>query len=509
MIQNSNKRIAVNTAIIYIRLAIVTVVSLLSTRYVLLALGASDYGLYNVVGSVVTMINVICLAMSQTTTRYINVEMGDKDGNLNKIFNICLSIHIGLAVLFFLVIEIVGLLYINNCLNVAPDKLSDARFILHISNIVSSVGLINVPYQGLLNAFEKYGQVALIDILNAFVKLGAVICLMYYDGNMLRFYAVSISVLTFISFLCYHYICHRDYWNIIRRKWYNDTQTFREILYYNNYMALSSVAFYSSRQGTNMIVNFFFGTVVNGAFTISYQIQQFVNLFISNLSTASAPQITQTYAAGETDKSITLCSHVGRYTFLLVLIVLFSLFIHLDYILQLWLKTIPVGTLLYAQWTLISVLCGAGTAGLPSLITAHGNLKWFTYTNSVLQIAIIPIMVLLFSHGFHAEYAIILQCIYQVFSYLITFRILKRLVHLNIRRYFLETFKNPLIVFAILTAYTLLYYHFSINTMMHPVLGILLMGAIAVTLAVTIGITTKERMFIVNYIKQRINEKSN
>lgn len=118
-------------------------------------------------------------------------------------------------------------------------------------------------------------------------------------------------------------------------------------------------------------------------------------------------------------------------------------------------------------------------------------------------------MVLLFSHGFHAEYAIILQCIYQVISYFITFRILKRLIHFNIRRYFLETFKNPLIVFVILTAYTLLYYHFSIHTMMHPILGILLMGAIAVTLAVTIGITTKERMFIVNYIKQRINEKSN
>lgn len=508
MIQNSNKRIAVNTAIIYIRLAIVTVVSLLSTRYVLLALGASDYGLYNVVGSVVTMINFICLSMSQTTTRYINVEMGHKDGNLNKIFNICLSIHIGLAVLFFLVIEIVGLLYINNYLNVAPDKLSDARFILHISNIVSSVGLINVPYQGLLNAFERYGQVALIDILNTFVKLGAVICLMHYDGNALRFYAVSISVLTFISFLCYHYICHRDYRNIIRKKWYNDTQTFREILYYNNYMALSSVAFYSSRQGTNMIVNFFFGTVVNGAFAISYQIQQFINLFVGNLSTASAPQITQTYATGETDKSITLCSRVGRYTCLLVLIVFFSLFIHLDYILQLWLKSIPAGTLLYVQWTLISVLCGAGTAGLPSLITAHGNIKWFTYTNSVLQIAIIPIMILLFSDGFHAEYAIILQCIYQVISYLITFRILKRLIHLNIRWYFLNTFKAPLIVLAILTGYTLLYYHFSLNIVIHPLSGILLMGITAVALTIMIGVTTKERMIIINYIKQRINEKS-
>lgn len=509
MIQNSNKRIAINTAIIYLRLAIVTVVSLFSTRYVLEALGAAGYGLYNIVGSAVTMINVICMAMSQTTTRYINVEMGRKGGNLNKIFNVCLSIHIALAVLFFFVIEIVGLFYINEFLNVAPEKLSDARFVLLISNIVSSIGLINVPYQGLLNAFEKYGQVALIDILNAFVKLGAVFCLMYYDGNALRFYTVSISVVTFISFLCYHYICHRDYRNIIKKKWYNDKRTFKEIFCYNNYMTLTLVAYCSSRQGINMIVNFFFGTVVNGAFAISYQILQFVNLFVSNLSTASAPQITQAYAAGETDKSLELCSRVSRYTFLLVLIVFFSLFIHLDYILQLWLKSIPEGTLLYVQWTLVFVLCGVGMTGLPSLISAHGNIKWFTYISSILQLAIIPLTMALFSYGFHAEYAIILQCIYQVAFCIIAFRILKRLIHFNIRRYFLETFKNPLIVFAILTAYTLLYYHFSINTMMHPVLGILLMGSVAVTLAVTIGITTKERMFIVNYIKQRINEKSN
>lgn len=508
MIQNSNKRIAINTAIIYVRLAIVTIVSLLSTRYVLLALGASDFGLYNVVGSAVTMINVICLAMSQTTTRYINVEMGRKDGNLNKIFNVCLSIHIVLAILFFFVIEIVGLLYIDHYLNVAPEKLSDARFVLLISNIVSSVGLINVPYQGLLNAFEKYGQAALIDILNTFMKLGAVIGLMYYNGNALRFYAVSISVLTFISFLCYHYVCYRDYPDVIKKKWYNDKGLFKEILYYNNYMTLASVAYYSSRQGTNMIINFFFGTVVNGAFAISYQVQQFVNLFVNNLSTASAPQITQTYAAGETNKSIALCSRVGRYTFLLVIIVFFSLFIHLDYILQLWLKSVPEGTLLYIQWTLIAVLCGAGTAGLPSLIIAHGNLKWFTYTNSALQFAIIPLMMVLFSYGFHAEYAIVLQCVYQVIAYLITFHILKILIHFKIRRYFLDTFKAPLIVFAILTVFILLYYHFSVDTMMHPILGILMMGTIAVALAFTIGITAKERMLIVNYIKQRINEKS-
>ncbi|MCD8183159.1 MAG: hypothetical protein LUE99_08775 [Bacteroides sp.] len=134
-------------------------------------------------------------------------------------------------------------------MNVAPDKIADAHFVLLISNIVAAVGLVNISYQGLLDAFEKFGQMALVDILNAFIKLEAVICLLHYEGNALRFYALIMSLLTAVSFICYHYICYRRYHDIICHRWYCDRSLYHDIIVFNNYTALGAQLFLLALRG--------------------------------------------------------------------------------------------------------------------------------------------------------------------------------------------------------------------------------------------------------------------
>ena len=164
---NDNKRIALNTIAIYVKLVITTIVSLITARYVLLALGQSDYGLYNVVGAIIVLINTIGTAMYTTTRRYINVEMGKgANGNPNKIFNISLLLHIGFALSFLAIAESLGLWYINNYLQVESEKMSDAHFVFQVSTIVACIGLINVPYQGLMNAFQKFWQISWLLFLS-------------------------------------------------------------------------------------------------------------------------------------------------------------------------------------------------------------------------------------------------------------------------------------------------------------------------------------------------------
>ena len=202
--KKENKRIFVNTGIVYAKLVITTIIGLLTSRFVLQALGAYNYGLYSVVGGLIAMLGILSAAMHTTTLRFINVEMGKKSGNLNRIFNISRLLHIGFAGFIFLVAETLGMYYIYNYLNVEVGRISDAVFVFQVSTIAAVIGIVNVPNQALLMANEKFFQIAIFDIAKSIMILLFVICLCAKnDGNPLRVYALGMSFLTLISLVFY------------------------------------------------------------------------------------------------------------------------------------------------------------------------------------------------------------------------------------------------------------------------------------------------------------------
>ena len=220
MPQSSDIRIVKNTVIIYIRMAVTILVGLVTSRLVLQALGASDVGIYSAVGSAVALVSVITGALSGTTTRFLNIEMGRADGNPNRIFNICHVIHLGGAAIILLLLETIGLWYIHAKLNVPPGKEADALFVFQVSTVVACLGIANVPFQSLFTVHEKFGTVAIVDIVNTLVKLGLVLLLFFMQGNpyALRVYAVMMSVSTWISFIAYHVMGSRRWPEIVRWK---------------------------------------------------------------------------------------------------------------------------------------------------------------------------------------------------------------------------------------------------------------------------------------------------
>ena len=186
-----NMRIARNTLIVYVRMVLIILIGVLCTRFVMQALGVSDYGLYGVVGGLIAILGVLNTAMNTTTRRYINFEMGRPGGDTNRIFNICMVIHIGLALLIFLLAQTIGLFYIYNWLNLDdPSKLPDAVFVFEVSTVSACIGIINLPFQGLLEAHEKFVQTAAVDIVANLLRLGAIVLLLFYKGNALRMYSV-------------------------------------------------------------------------------------------------------------------------------------------------------------------------------------------------------------------------------------------------------------------------------------------------------------------------------
>ncbi len=456
--RQENMRIARNTLIVYVRMMLVIVIGILCTRFVLQALGASDYGLYGVVGGLIALLGVLNTAMNTTTRRYINYEMGRPGGDPNRIFNICLVIHIGLAALILVLAETIGLFYIYHWLKLDdPSKLPDALFVFQVSTLSACISIINLPYQGLLEAHERFAQTAAVDIAANLLRLGAVIFLLSYRGNALRLYALIMAGMALFSMLAFHLLCRRQWPEVIRWKFFRDRATYRDIIVFNNYTALSAGAYIARTQGSTLLVNFFFGTVVNAGLSVAYQVENFSVMGVGRLGNAAAPQVTQNYSGENRERSLDLVYKISRYSALLMTVIVFCALVELPAVLHLWLPDVPEGALLFTQWTLVSALIRSFAGGTQTLEQATGRIKWFQITNSTLSLACLPVGFVLFRLGAPAVTIIWVYIAYTVIYRVVELWLLHRLLSFEVGRFLRKAYLRPVIVVALMVVWMLLY----------------------------------------------------
>ena len=508
MPSSANIRIARNTTVIYIRMAVTILVGLVTSRLVLQALGASDVGIYSAVGSAVALISFITGALTATTVRFMNFEMGKAGGDTNRMFNVCHVIHIGGALVLFLLLESIGLWYIHTHLNVPPGKEADAMFVFQVSTVVACLGIANVPFQSLFNVHERFATVAVVDIVNALVKLGLVIGLLYWKGNGLRLYAVLMSVTTWISFIVYHWLCHRRWPQIIRWKPVRERKAYREVLVFNNYNLLSSASMIARSQGSNMLINAFFGTTVNAAYYYAGTVQNYVNQFIANFDTAAAPQITQNIGAGNEGRSVALAERVCRICILLFLLLFFPLWSELDFILNLWLGAdrIPPGTVQMCRWTLLVAAASATSAGLAQLINAYGRIKWYKIEFSVLYLGCLVAGWLLFRAGYPAYTIIVCFVAADLLSRVIQLVLLHFQFGFDVKRFLKEAYLRPAVAAVILIAWLAFYRLLPLESAWAKLGGILLTGCETAAVLFCVGLKPGERKEIRRFLGRRWHE---
>ena len=294
---SSNKRIAFNSVILFVRLCFVSIISLVSARLVLQVLGASDYGLYNVVGGVVTLLNVLNTAMVTTTYRYIAFELGKGElGNTNKIFNSSFTIHLLFGLLILIFGLFIGDWYVDNCLNVVSENLNDAHFVLRISVITTVLSTILVPYQGLLVAYEKFYVSAIVDIVTQSIRMVAVFSLLYVEGDKLRIYTLIMMGYAVLSSTMYLIYCYKYYNSTCRLYLNKDLKLYREMFSFTGWILFGACSFVGKTQGSAMIINYYFGTFVNAAFAVAIQVENFIQMFAKMLSQSAVPQITKSFS---------------------------------------------------------------------------------------------------------------------------------------------------------------------------------------------------------------------
>ena len=511
MAKSSDIRILKITVIIYIRMAVTIVVGLITSRLVLQALGASDVGIYSVVGSTVALVGILTTALGWTTGRFMNIELGKPDGNPNKMFNICNTIHLGAAAFILLVLESVGIWYIHTKLNVPPGKEADAMFVFQVSTIVACLGIANTPFTSIFNVHEKFGTVAIIDIVNTLVKLGMVLILLLVKDSTysLRLYAVMMSVTTWISFVVYHALCKRRWPEIIRWKFVKCWADYKEVLSFGNYNLLASSSIIARSQGTNMLINAFFGTTVNAAYYYANMLQNYVSQFVGNFDAASGPQITQSVGAGQIDNAVRLARRACRICLLLFLLLFFPLWSELDFLVRLWLGSkMPPETIIMARWTLLYAACATTSAGLAILISAFGRIKWYKIGLAILYMLCLPVGYILFKNGFPAHTVIVCFVIADIINRTIEYTLLYFQFHFDVWGFARHAYFRPLLISGIMIGYLFLYKNLVLEGFWQHAAGFLITLAVTAAVIFFVGCKKEERSKMICFVLDKIRKKA-
>lgn len=438
---NDNKRILYNTAVIYVRLILSAVIGLYTSRVILQALGADDYGLYSVVGGIVTFLNVIGTTMVSVSNRYIAIEIGKGEkGDPNRIFNTVLIIHIFLAIGLLIIGGIIGSFYVNNYLNVLPGKIPDALFVLYISLLTTALSIITVPYHGLIIAREKFTYASVIEVVSLLIKLGLVLLLAISNGNRLMIFTLIMAFVTAFTQVAYQGYCYIKDRKVIKWRINRHKQDYKGVFSFAGWSLFGAVAYIGKEQGAAMIINFFFGTILNAAFGLASQINRYAMMFTRGLSQAAVPQIMKSYGSGDSSRSLNLVYTISRISTLIMLIIGIPLILCMDEILTIWLKTPPEYTTIFSIFMLINAIVTMLGAGFDACIQSTGKIKKNEIYSSIIYLSLLPIIFVMYKAGMPPYMNVVLLPFLSLAIRVMQVFIMRELTDFNLETYMKRSF---------------------------------------------------------------------
>ena len=490
-----NKRIVRNSFYMYVRLLTTMVIGFYISRLALELLGVSDYGLFAVVGGILAIFTFISGSLAGATSRFFNIEMGKEKGDVNACFNVNLTLHLALALVVLLLAETVGLWYIYNHLNVAAGRLDDAVFVYEVSIATACIGIVNTPYQSLLTSHEQFGFLAGVDIVNSLIRMFGILALMHVStGNALRLYSLVFAFTTLTNFVAYHVVAYVKWREIIRFRFIREWNRYKEVLAFNNWNLLATMAYMANNSGTDLLFNAFFGTAMNGAFAVSKMVKQGIMNFTGNFDNASAPQIIQAYAAGDKERYTYLCHKIGRINILLFELICFPLLMELNFVLQLWLGKVPDGVYMLTFLSIIqggiSLTCG----GIYNLINATGRIKWFKINVSFFFLICLPAGYVLFRMGAEPYTLLALFIAADVVQRIIQLILMHRILGFDAWQYARSAYLRPGIIALVMAVALYLRTKIQIDTTLTHLFSILVTLVLAILLIYIVGLTDGERI---------------
>lgn len=507
---HNNTRIAKNALMLYFRMFLIMIVSLFTSRVILDSLGVEDYGIYNVVGGVVAMFSVLSGALTSAISRFITYELGK--GNIKKlrvIFSSSVLVQIVISILIVVIAEIVGIWFINNKMDIPDSRLVAANWVFHFSLVAFVINLISIPYNACIIAHEHMSTYAYVSIVEVVGKLGIAYLIYITPFDRLISYSILTCLIALVIRLIYGFYCKKHFEECeFRFVW--DKSVMKEIFSFAGWNFIGSSSAILRDQGGNIIINLFYGPLVNAAYGIAYQVKNAVQSFSNNFMTALNPQIIKSYAANDLQYMESLLFQGARFSFYILLFIALPILVETQYILEIWLKIVPEHTVLLVRLSLVFILCEVISNPLVTAAQATGKIRNYQLVVGGLQCLNIPVSYLLLKFGAGVDAVLVTAIIISQCCLCARLVILKNLIGLKVILYLRKVWLNVIIVSLFSILIPVIANHFMMENLCGFICTVLVCFICTVLSALYIGCSTDERKVLFaklsSYLK-KINPK--
>lgn len=503
----NNKRIAKNTLLLYMRMLLLMAISLYTSRINLDSLGEIDYGVYNVVGGVVAMFSILSGSVSVAISRYLTYELGTGNRKkLNIVFCTSINIQILMGLLIFIVAEIIGVWFLNTHMNIPAERMKAANWVLQCSIITFIINLISVPYNALIIAHERMSAFAYIGLIEAALKL--VVCYLLYISpiDKLILWAVMLMLVSVCMRMIYGSYAKRHF-EESKYRWRIDKVLMKDMSKFLGWAFWGNGVIVLRDQGTNILLNLFFGPAVNAARGIAMSINTAMYSFVTNFMTAINPQITKNYAQLDFDSMNILIMRGCRFGFFILMLLVIPVCVNIDYILSLWLIDVPEHTAAFIVLTLMYSLVDCYVTPLCTGVLANGKIKKYEIQLTCIYIVNFIVIYLILKWGASSEWVFILAILFKAFVGIALLLNSRTMFQFNIPLFIQKAIVKPVLIFMVcfLAAWGIKF-DFG-NTFLQFLLSAAFSFILSAILIWWIGIESQERKGIVKIVLNKIRKK--
>lgn len=497
-ISDNSRRIARNTLALYSRMLLLMVIGLFTARIVLGALGIEDRGVYDAVGSFVSMMAIITSSLSTAISRFLTVEIGKGDtANLRKVFATANAIMLIVAAVVVLIAEPIGIWYVDNVMNLPDGRLPAARWVFQFSLATFVINMLSVPYNATIIAHEKMSAFAVIGVIEGICKLLVALALLRVSMDKLVLYALLMCCVALLVRFLYASYC-RYRFEESRAGIRFDKDYSKQMLGFAGWNGLSYGVYLVNIQGVTQLVNYFFGVVFNTMRGIAFNVENMVKQFVTSVLQALNPQITKSYVSGDTGYSYSLVCKGAKYSFLIIFLLAVPFLFEAEMLLAIWLKAefVPEGTALFTRLTLLCLLLDLLMTSSSTLVQASGRIRRFYIVTSCITFLIFPLTWLSFRLGAPAYFCYLVFIGVYIVNDIVKLFLLKETVGLPVSLFLKEVILKVLPVAAVTLLLTFLVWKL-VPQGVWRLLAVLFTGTLStIVTTYAFALTAGERAFV-------------
>lgn len=498
-----NKRIAKNTLFLYVRMGIMMVTSLFTSRIVLHVLGVEDFGIYNLIGGIVVLFSFLNASLLTGVQRFLNYYLGKDDVVMaQRVFCTSINIYLILAFVILILAETLGLWFMETQLSIPIERMQAARYVYQFIVITFLIGMMRIPYNASIIAYEKMGFYAYVSMIEVVLKLAVVYLLYIISFDKLVSYAFLYTLIPLLVTIVYYIYCKKNI-EITRYARFWDKDIFRKLFNFSGWSLFGSFANLSVQQGLNFLINIFYGVAVNAASGIANQVVGVVYQFVSNFQTAFNPQIVKTYAAEQYENFHMLICRTSKFSYFLILFIVLPLLLVMDGALSLWLIDVPEYTAVFCRLILLFFAIDAINAPLWMSVQATGDIRNYQILMSVLILLNLPFSYVLLKCGYPVYSVWIVRIAFNLVTFIARGCYMRVKMNFPIKQ-FINKVMCPATLVTIAAAPLPLLTYCVINSFFANLIMTVFVSLMSVAIAVyTLGLTNNERKFVLSTLQNR------